>query len=128
MSEEIPGTVRRIAGSREVTEGRSASFNFRDQYGMPADGFVFRLRGELFAYRNQCPHQPLSLDYGDNEFFDETGDYLLCRNHGAMFDPATGKCVAGPCAGAFLRRIEVFEEGESICYREPDEGTGLELE
>jgi len=85
-----------------MEEGQARSFAFRDQYGLLAEGFVFRRNGELHAYRNQCRHQPLTLDYGDGEFFTEDNRYLLCRNHGALFEPNTGLCVAGPCTGASL--------------------------
>ena len=35
--------------------------------------------------------------------------YLVCSTHGAMFEPGTGYCVAGPCRGASLERVEVRE-------------------
>lgn len=85
-----------------LEEGQARSFAFRDQYGLLSEGFVFQRDGKLLAYRNQCRHQPLTLDYGDGEFFTEDNSYLLCRNHGALFQPETGLCVAGPCTGASL--------------------------
>lgn len=93
-------------------EGEARTFLYRDAYGLPSDGFAIRHRGRLFVYQNQCPHQPLSLDYGDGQFMDESGDFLLCRNHGAVFDPATGECLGGPCPGAFLRALSWAETPE----------------
>ena len=30
---------------------------------------------------------------------------ILCASHGALFEKATGLCVAGPCAGHYLRAV-----------------------
>ena len=36
-----------------------------------------------------------------------------CRNHGALFEPRTGLCVAGPCRGDALRAVQVqVRDGE----------------
>jgi len=34
---------------------------------------------------------------------------LVCSTHGALFEPGTGYCVAGPCRGASLERLDVRE-------------------
>jgi nitrite reductase/ring-hydroxylating ferredoxin subunit len=117
-----------IAKSSQLGEGRSVAFSYRDEYGLPSDGFAFRYRGNVFAYKNQCRHQPLPLDYGDNEFFTEACDYLLCRNHGALFDPETGKCVDGPCTGASLFQVRVIEEDGEIFVLPPVLGEAMDLE
>lgn len=108
--------VIRIVPAGELAEGGAATFVFRDANGLLRDGFVVRFRGVIHAYLNCCPHQPLSLDYGDGDFFTPEGDLLLCRNHGALFEPDTGQCVAGPCYGASLRALPVHEEDGWICF------------
>jgi len=40
------------------------------------------------------------LDWQPGEFFDIAGVYLVCSTHGAIFEPNSGLCVAGPCRGA----------------------------
>lgn len=109
-------------------EGQSAAFAYRDEYGLIAEGFVFRRNGQLYAYRNQCRHQPLTLDYGDGELFTEDGSYLLCRNHGALFEPATGLCISGPCTGASLFPLRAELNGDEVEVFAIKEGSGLELE
>ncbi|MCX7625280.1 MAG: Rieske 2Fe-2S domain-containing protein, partial [Candidatus Sumerlaeaceae bacterium] len=81
-------------------DGSSQKFFLHTPDGFLLEGLIIRKNGQLFAYANRCPHMPLSLDYGDGEFFDEARDWLICRNHGAVFDPQNGRCVAGPCYGA----------------------------
>jgi nitrite reductase/ring-hydroxylating ferredoxin subunit len=104
------------------------AFSYRDEYGIVAEGFVFRRNRQLFAYRNQCRHQPLTLDYGDGKVFTEKQDYLLCRNHGALFVPENGLCVAGPCTGASLFALTPVEHGDALLIFAPSEGGGVDLE
>jgi nitrite reductase/ring-hydroxylating ferredoxin subunit len=116
-------TIRQTVG-----EGRAAVFAYRDEYGLLVEGFVFRRAGQLFCYRNQCRHQPLTLDYGDGQFFTTDEEYLLCRNHGALFVPETGKCIAGPCAGASLYPLSVVELEGVIHIYLPDPQSERDLE
>ncbi len=73
---------------------------------------MFLLRtpgGALRAYHNRCPHQGLELEWRPDEFLDGHGEYVICANHGAVFDPDNGLCVHGPCRGQGLQpaRIEI---------------------
>lgn len=83
-----------------------------DDQQLPA--FVVRFQGEVYAYLNQCAHLFLELDWENGEFFDLSGDYIMCANHGALFEPASGECVSGPCYGASLRRVPVTEVDNAI--------------
>jgi nitrite reductase/ring-hydroxylating ferredoxin subunit len=49
---------------------------------------------EIARWLNSCPHVGIGLDYGDGQcLFD---GHLVCSLHGAVFDPRTGECLAGP--------------------------------
>ena len=109
-----------------VPEGETITFSFMDPIGLPCEGLVVRYQGQLHAYRNLCRHQPLPLDYGDGEFLDADGRYLLCRNHAALFEPGSGLCVSGPCAGASLFSYPVTESGDTITITIPHEEIDLE--
>lgn len=63
--------------------------------------------GELRAYYNQCAHMQLELDWSPGLFFDNENRYLMCATHGALFDPDTGWCLSGPCAGDALVALPV---------------------
>lgn len=118
-----------VTTSQELSEGKTAVFTFRDPAsGLLIEGFVIRFEGRLHAYQNQCRHQPLTLDYGDGSFLTDDGRYLLCRNHGALFEPGTGRCVAGPCLNASLYPIAVAEEDGRIIVDLPRAEDVLELE
>ncbi|HWT73037.1 MAG TPA: Rieske 2Fe-2S domain-containing protein, partial [Oxalicibacterium sp.] len=70
-------------------------------------GFVVRYAGRVHAYLNRCAHVPIELDWNKGEFFEDSGLYLMCSTHGAVYDPETGHCAGGPCRGGRLRRIAV---------------------
>ena len=57
---------------------------------------------------------PTELDWQPGEFFELSGTYLVCATHGALFDPASGLCVAGPCRGASLARVAVGEGPDGV--------------
>ncbi len=71
--------------------------------------FVVRFGGKVHAYLNRCAHVPIELDWQPGQFFDDSRLYLICATHGAMYEPESGRCVAGPCRGAYLRSIPVAE-------------------
>ena len=91
--------------------------------GLPTDAFVVRYRGQLHAYVNRCRHLALPLDFGDAHFFDEQADALVCVQHGARYEPATGRCISGPCAGASLTRVVVEEREGAVWCGAVEEGS-----
>ena len=70
--------------------------------------FAIRYQGQVHAYLNRCAHVPMEMDYQSNRFFDSTGQWLMCATHGAMYQPQTGACRAGPCRGGLIK-IELSE-------------------
>ncbi|MBU6381103.1 MAG: Rieske (2Fe-2S) protein [Betaproteobacteria bacterium] len=68
--------------------------------------FVVRYEGQNFAYLNRCAHVPVELDWLEGAFFDDTGHFLVCATHGAMYEPKTGLCVDGPCRGRSLEALD----------------------
>ena len=102
-----PGRV--ICASAALEEG-GKGVRFRLQPGDADErGFVVRYDGAPRAYVNRCPHAGTELDWQPGEFFEEAGLYLMCSTHGAMFDPGSGLCIAGPCKGECLEPIHVEE-------------------
>jgi hypothetical protein len=55
----------------------------------------------------------MELDWQPNRFFDDTGQWLLCASHGAVYAPDTGEGVAGPCQGGLLK-IELTEADGTV--------------
>ncbi len=82
-----------------------------EQNGARVSVFVVKNGEEVLGYVNACPHARLPLNWREDMFFDLSGRYLLCANHGAHFDIATGKCVRGPCVGQSLTPLSVRVDG-----------------
>jgi nitrite reductase/ring-hydroxylating ferredoxin subunit len=76
--------------------------------------FVIAFDGEVHAYVNSCPHRGTELDWQPGEVFDESGIYLVCATHAAMFEADSGRCVGGPCQGAHLTRVAIEVKNEQV--------------
>lgn len=100
-------TVRymlKLINSRDLRNGDS--LNLRIQH---VAVLLTRKRHRAYAYINHCPHLGLSLERQAHNFLNNTGDYIQCVHHGALFDIATGRCISGPCLGAQLQTLRVTE-------------------
>ncbi len=76
------------------------------------DCVVVRTAAGVSAFVNLCAHrrQPVVVD---DRPFDDAGR-LECRAHGALYEPAGGLCVEGPCMGARLAVVPIREEDGSL--------------
>ena len=102
-----------------LEHGQTRVFSFPTAYG-EMQGFVIRHNGDLKAYENKCRHWPIPLDYGDADFYFGSVDRIVCKTHGAMYDPATGECDSGPCAGQFLTTFPLELQGNDAVVTVPD--------
>jgi nitrite reductase/ring-hydroxylating ferredoxin subunit len=77
--------------------------------------FVVRRAGQVYGYRNVCPHRGTTLDWMPDQFMDPEREYLQCATHDARFRVEDGFCVAGPCAGERLSAISIaVQNGEVV--------------
>jgi nitrite reductase/ring-hydroxylating ferredoxin subunit len=97
----------------ELAHGSSKKFILRRGRNS-IEAMVINYDGSLYAYINRCRHVTLSLDWVDNQFFTDDRRYLICANHGALYEPKSGECIWGPCAGASLQRVPLEVEGEKV--------------
>ena len=102
-----------VARVGELSHGQSKKFTQR-RGGRDFEAMLLNYGGNLYAYVNRCPHVGISLDWVDNQFFTVDSRYLMCANHGAVFEPPTGECVWGPCVGASLESVALDIQGEKV--------------
>jgi nitrite reductase/ring-hydroxylating ferredoxin subunit len=99
-------------------EARGFSFpgaQFPDEY------FVVRRGEAVYGYRNQCPHAGNFLNWKPDAFLTRDRSLIMCAAHGALFEPGTGYCVAGPCAGRMLDKLRVaVEQEEVVAYQDSE--------
>lgn len=90
----------------EVPPRRSAKFHifWRERL---VEGFIVNFDGNYYAYVNHCSHAGTPLDWWPNEFFTDDRRFLRCGTHRSLFEPDTGKCAGGPCAGGSLFPLHV---------------------
>lgn len=118
----MAGTARVICAAAALAEGGpGVRFDWAPAGG-EGKGFAVRYDGAARAFVNRCPHLGTELDWQPGEFFAESGLYLICSTHGAVFEPSTGLCVAGPCRGSRLQSIAVEErEGRILIHDDSPE-------
>jgi nitrite reductase/ring-hydroxylating ferredoxin subunit len=116
VSDMVPaGTaLMRLA---DLPDGATREF-FLGGGDWPPSGFVVRLGNQVHAYFNRCPHALRPLNFLPDRFLTPDGELIQCTAHGALFEKATGVCIAGPCVDESLRRIAVRVVGDSICLDE----------
>lgn len=99
----------RLCAPDELPEAQSRGFDVEDM-----QLFAVRKGGEVFVYRNRCPHRGVPLEWKADQFLDPSASLIQCARHGALFLIESGECVAGPCEGQTLRPIDSREDGEGI--------------
>lgn len=71
--------------------------------GETCRAFAIRFEGQPHAFLNRCSHVAMEMDFQPDRFFDDTGQWLLCATHGAVYKPDTGECAGGPCRGGLVK-------------------------
>ncbi len=113
--------AQRLCASAELAErGDALAFEVLE-YRRPVRAFALRFEGRVVAYLNRCAHTPVEMDWQEGKFLDLDREHILCAIHGAAYQPATGRCVGGPCVGSRLTAIEVQErDGQVYWYPSRD--------
>jgi nitrite reductase/ring-hydroxylating ferredoxin subunit len=111
-----PPAGTKLIGVEDLPEHGGKSIEFRNGEHL-TQIFIQKFGDYIKVFENRCPHAgtPLNL-FGDN-FLDIEGRYLICRTHGAKFDPLSGECISGPCKKQFLREVAV-KIADGVVYSE----------
>ncbi len=98
--------------------GEKQTVKFRIGRGKEArEGFVIRHEGKIHAYRNECRHIPMTMDWVENRFLSRDRCWIQCATHGALYAIDTGLCVGGPPTGESLLRLPVAErDGDVVVH------------
>ncbi|MGC3981796.1 MAG: Rieske (2Fe-2S) protein [Steroidobacteraceae bacterium] len=114
------GNAMLLCSLAELTDPGAREFTLGEG-DWPLRGFVVRYQGEVHAYLNSCPHAGLPLNFKPDVFFAPHVELLQCVAHGALFEPETGECVAGPCFGQSLQMLDIqVHEGRVYLRSHPD--------
>jgi nitrite reductase/ring-hydroxylating ferredoxin subunit len=101
-----------LCAPQQLIEGQSRGF-LLDGINLLA----VRRDGQVYAYRNRCPHRGVPLEWQADQFLDHSQSMIQCATHGALFLIESGECVTGPCAGQSLQALACREDAEGIWLR-----------
>jgi nitrite reductase/ring-hydroxylating ferredoxin subunit len=108
----------RLICAREALSEGGKAVRFELEFdGRQLPAFAIAYEGRVHAFVNSCPHRGTELDWQPGEVFDDSGLYLVCATHGAIFQPDTGRCVGGPCQGALLTSVAVDTQPGGVFLR-----------
>jgi nitrite reductase/ring-hydroxylating ferredoxin subunit len=123
---------RRVALSAEEMREVRAGLFIRVELGalvrLPdglraSSAFVGIAGGQLVAFANRCQHNPVPLDTADVVTLAsgvraapmaDDGVHLMCHSHGALYRPADGRCILGPCFGQSLFPMDIEDSGDEV--------------
>jgi nitrite reductase/ring-hydroxylating ferredoxin subunit len=109
-------TLEFLCTSDQLPEAHSRGFERQGQALL-----AVRRAGEVFVYRNRCPHRRVRLDWQEDQFLDDSASLIRCATHGALFLIESGECVAGPCEGESLQALACRENGNGIWISLPED-------
>ncbi|MEB2284605.1 MAG: hypothetical protein B6D46_00635 [Polyangiaceae bacterium UTPRO1] len=109
-----------VAAVGELAPGTTRKF-LLPTAGEPTEAFIVNVDGTLHAWVNRCRHIAITMDWVEGRFLDDSGCYVVCATHGALYEPATGHCVSGPPFGRALIRVPLRMDGERVIATIPDE-------
>ena len=108
--------MNRICMMEDVPEREARSFETSDGDNI----FVTQRDGAFYAYQNVCPHLQTELEFLENQFLDQDGEYIQCSTHGALFEVETGECISGPCLGDKLEKVNISVHSDGGIYIEDE--------
>jgi nitrite reductase/ring-hydroxylating ferredoxin subunit len=121
-----PGTARapnarvdnalptRLCHLSDLPDGGSRGF---DPFRRGRDTvFAVRQGAAVRVWADRCPHHGTPMPWRKDAYLNAAGDRIVCSAHGALFEPATGLCVQGPCLGERLRALPctLTDDGELL--------------
>lgn len=102
-----------ICKKNELEDPGSRGFSLEIN-GHKTEGFVVQKDGLFFCYQNTCPHTGAPLDWVEHQFLDPDNSFIQCAVHDARFEIENGLCIAGPCPGKKLKKINVVNKDDAL--------------
>ena len=111
----VPNSLMKhaLCQTDEIDDPGSMGFEF-EHNGEPCNLFVVHHGGQFYGYINSCPHTGVNLEWLENQFLDRDNAFIQCSTHDALFEIDTGACIAGPCAGDSLKKIELLQQNGEL--------------
>lgn len=98
-----------LCSTDSLAEGCSRGFSLAGRSLL-----AIRRQGQVYLYRNRCPHRGIALNWTADAFLDDSASLIRCAHHGALFLIESGECVSGPCEGEALQALACHEDSAGI--------------
>jgi nitrite reductase/ring-hydroxylating ferredoxin subunit len=108
-----PAAWALIATIAEIAEPGALVRDFRNGEAL-FSLLLTRTGDQVRAWYNLCPHARWPLERPDGKVVVQEGRFVICAAHGASFDLADGRCVAGPGFGRSLRPLPITIANDEI--------------
>lgn len=96
-----------------LPDGAAREFEIEGEASAPSI-FVVRQGDRIRGYVNRCPHRGTPLNWVPDHFLDREARHIVCATHGAVFRVDDGACLAGPCTGESLERVQLEVRAEIV--------------
>jgi len=106
----------KLCHMNELDDPGSKGFELEHDNGEQLLLFLVKKQGQVYGYKNKCPHAGVNLDWQADEFLDMDKALIQCSVHGALFQIDSGRCVGGPCNGDYLDGIELDIDDQGDIY------------
>ncbi|KAF0806455.1 Rieske 2Fe-2S family protein [Alcanivorax xiamenensis] len=99
--------MQAVCSIHDIEDDSAREFQVDDQPVV-----IVKRDGQFHAYLNWCPHLGIELNFMPDQFLDSDNQFIICANHGALFEIESGDCLSGPCSGDALLPVplEIREE------------------
>ncbi|MDQ7073066.1 MAG: Rieske (2Fe-2S) protein [Gammaproteobacteria bacterium] len=98
---------------QEISAGDARGFNVELE-SETLQLFLIKHDGEIYAYKNHCPHLGIPLNWQPDQFLSLEQSHIQCSTHGALFNLDNGYCIVGPCAGEQLTPLPIEHRDDEI--------------
>lgn len=101
-----------LCNKDDISDQQAREFTVETEHDQLAL-FVVRQEEKIHAYKNQCPHLQIPLNWQPDEFMSLDGVNIQCSTHGALFTLDKGHCIMGPCAGENLSALTLEQRDDN---------------
>jgi nitrite reductase/ring-hydroxylating ferredoxin subunit len=102
-----------LCDKKEIIEGNPRGFSLELESGK-FELFLIKHDDVIYAYKNQCPHLGIPLNWQPNEFLSIEQSHIQCSTHGALFNFDNGYCISGPCASESLTPLTIEQRDNEL--------------
>lgn len=110
--------TQKLCHMNDLDDPDSRGFELEQDDGEEFLLFLVKKDGQVYGYKNKCPHAGVNLEWQPNQFLDLEKSMIQCSMHGALFQIESGRCVSGPCNGDYLDSIDLdIDDKGNIFFR-----------